>query len=121
METDRSSDGSGGVQTYGPITQGELLMGLGMEARLGQLVAAAGGEQTDSAKAAISAAQRLVDSREATSMGRLFKALAITHHPPASDGGDEVGQKFQQLFASLFPSSSAGVAQANSQKSRGGQ
>jgi hypothetical protein len=107
-------------------------MGLGIEARLGQLVAAAGGPEryalpsggraspcpaymhamracyrsrlpghdvddddqsvgcgvcacvrenhrSPAAKGAIDGAQRLVDSREPASMGRLFKALAITH------------------------------------------
>jgi hypothetical protein len=35
--------------------------------------------RSPAAKGAIDGAQRLVDSREPASMGRLFKALAITH------------------------------------------
>ena len=58
--------------------QGEMLMGLGIEARLSQLVSAAGGETTELGRGAIQGATRLVDSRDPTSMGRLFKCLAIT-------------------------------------------
>jgi hypothetical protein len=52
---------------------------LWLQARLSQLVAAAGGEDTALGRSAIEGATRLVDSRTPSSMGRLFKALAITH------------------------------------------
>lgn len=55
----------------------ELLLRL--QARLSQLVAAAGGEDTALGRSVIEGATRLVDSRTPSSMGRLFKALAITH------------------------------------------
>ena len=92
------------VQVHGPITQGALLMGrhnrhfpnrfvaqvqadgallggagMGIEARLSQLVAAAGGEETELGRSAIAGASRLVDSRTPQSMGALFKAMVIAH------------------------------------------
>ena len=50
-----------------------------LQARLSQLVSAAGGENTELGRSAIEGATRLVDSRTSSSMGRLFKALSITH------------------------------------------
>ena len=53
--------------------------GMGIEARLSQLVAAAGGEETELGRSAIAGASRLVDSRTPQSMGALFKAMVIAH------------------------------------------
>lgn len=62
-----------------PTAKLRLLRVADVQARLSQLVSAAGGEQTELGRAAIQGATRLVDSRTPSSMGRLFKALAITH------------------------------------------
>lgn len=62
-----------GAATQGPVTQGELLAALGIEARANALLAKADDSQ---AEAILAAATRLTDMRP-TGMGALFKALAI--------------------------------------------
>jgi NADH dehydrogenase [ubiquinone] 1 alpha subcomplex assembly factor 7 len=62
---------NGGAQVYGPVTQRDFLLRLGLEARKATLLAQATPEQ---AAAIESGAQRLIDPRQ---MGSLFKALAL--------------------------------------------
>eukprot|EP01048_Picozoa_sp_COSAG05_P014268 COSAG05_NODE_1599_length_4452_cov_2.249024_6_plen_126_part_00 len=50
------------VRAWGPITQGQLLMGLGIEARLGQLVAAVGGQEDPRAQVCQPSSSWLQDS-----------------------------------------------------------
>jgi NADH dehydrogenase [ubiquinone] 1 alpha subcomplex assembly factor 7 len=62
-----------GAAVYGPLTQGELLRRLGIDARAEALAAHAAPEQAEEIGAAL---RRLVD---ADAMGELFKAIAIAH------------------------------------------
>jgi NADH dehydrogenase [ubiquinone] 1 alpha subcomplex assembly factor 7 len=69
-----------GARVWGPVPQGVFLDRLGIEARAVRLIAAADAEQAHLIR---SGCRRLVDPAE---MGRLFKALALTHPscpPPA--------------------------------------
>jgi SAM-dependent MidA family methyltransferase len=61
-----------GLKSLGPISQGEFLLGLGLETRRDALLQRANSEQR---QAIISGADRLTD---ASVMGELFKVLAIT-------------------------------------------
>lgn len=69
-----------GARVWGPVAQGDFLRALGIEARAAALSAHA----TEAQQAAIrTACRRLIDP---AAMGRLFKALALTHAacpPPA--------------------------------------
>lgn len=67
----RAAEEAGAV-AYGPLTQGDFLLRLGLEARAESLRARATAAQ---ARDIDSARRRLLDSRE---MGTLFKALALT-------------------------------------------
>jgi NADH dehydrogenase [ubiquinone] 1 alpha subcomplex assembly factor 7 len=60
------------AQSWGPVTQGELLTALGIQARLASLVTRASPEQADALK---SGARRLIAPE---GMGTLFLALAAT-------------------------------------------
>lgn len=74
-----------GARPWGPITQGELLERLGISARATSLLASATKEQ---AVELASARQRLTAP---DGMGRLFKAIAISHpDAPAPPGFEEV-------------------------------
>ena len=71
---------SAGARAWGPVPQGVFLDRLGIEARAARLIATADAEQAHLIR---SGCRRLVDPAE---MGRLFKALALTHpscSPPA--------------------------------------
>ena len=61
-----------GLDVYGPMPQGALLLKLGLEARRDRLLAGATPAQRDSI---LSGAARLTDPRQ---MGALFKALVLT-------------------------------------------
>lgn len=74
-----------GARAWGPITQGNLLERLGISARATSLLANATKEQ---AAELASARQRLTAN---DGMGRLFKAIAISHpDAPAPPGFEEV-------------------------------
>ena len=62
----------GGGVAYGPVTQGDFLKGLGIEARTDSLLQTATAEQAEDIR---SACQRLTGEE---GMGTLFKAIAIT-------------------------------------------
>lgn len=61
-----------GAAAHGPVTQGDFLLGLGMELRADQLKTHASAEQCTAIDAAL---RRLTDPAE---MGALFKVLAVT-------------------------------------------
>ncbi|KXZ43090.1 hypothetical protein GPECTOR_102g43 [Gonium pectorale] len=85
----QAAAGAGGpVSCSGPATQAAFLLSLGLEARLGQLVAAAqaadggsgggGGGANAVASALVEGARRLVDTGEG-GMGRSYQVMAIHH------------------------------------------
>ena len=74
-----------GARVWGPLAQGALLERLGIAARAAQLLA--GADKVQAADIA-TARRRLVD---ADAMGRLFKAIALTHpDAPAPPGFETV-------------------------------
>ncbi|WP_068315257.1 class I SAM-dependent methyltransferase [Polycladidibacter hongkongensis] len=64
-----------GIHTFGPITQAELLLGLGLLERAGQLGTGKSANEQESIRKAV---ERLAADNE---MGTLFKALAISQNP----------------------------------------
>jgi NADH dehydrogenase [ubiquinone] 1 alpha subcomplex assembly factor 7 len=76
---------SAGARAWGPVGQGAFLARLGIEARAVRLAA---GANADQALLIRSGCRRLVDPMQ---MGRLFKALALTHPacPPPAGFGEE--------------------------------
>jgi NADH dehydrogenase [ubiquinone] 1 alpha subcomplex assembly factor 7 len=64
-----------GARVHGPITQAEFLLRLGITERAQILKRKAGAAQADAIDTALS---RLTDRSTPTSMGQLFKAMAIT-------------------------------------------
>lgn len=81
--------GQAGATAHGPIRQNAFLSRLNMVGRLERLLENAPDER--SAETMIAGCRRLLDD-EPTGMGRLFKALALTHPalapPPAFEHGD---------------------------------
>jgi len=76
---------SAGARVWGPLTQGALLERLGIAARAAQLLVSADKAQAEDIA---TARRRLVD---ADAMGRLFKAIALTHpDAPAPPGFETV-------------------------------
>jgi SAM-dependent MidA family methyltransferase len=73
---------SAGARVFGPVRQGDFLRRLGLEARRDRLARDSG-----RAEQVRAAADRLVDCASASSMGTLFKAMAIT----APDGPEPAG------------------------------
>lgn len=74
-----------GLTAWGPMPQGEFLLALGLEARLGRLVGAA---RPDQRTALVTGARRLADPYQ---MGVLFKAMALAGPglaapPPFAEG-----------------------------------
>jgi NADH dehydrogenase [ubiquinone] 1 alpha subcomplex assembly factor 7 len=69
METARAA----GLRPQSLLTQRELLLRLGLEARVQQLV----NGNPDQSTAISEAAQRLIDDSSPIAMGRLFKAAAM--------------------------------------------
>ena len=65
------------LNAFGPMPMGEWLLRLGLEARLGQLVARASDEEAADMRSRVA---RLADPAQ---MGALFKVLALTHGFPA--------------------------------------
>ena len=65
-------------QGFGPVTQSQFLQIMGLEARLGQLLANVSSQEE--AERLVGEAQRLVGPDE---MGQIYKALAITAPRPS--------------------------------------
>ncbi len=79
------SAAAAGARVWGPLTQGDLLERLGIAARAAALLAGADKSQ---AQDIATARRRLVDT---DAMGRLFKAMALTHpDAPAPPGFETV-------------------------------
>jgi len=75
-----------GARVFGPVAQGRFLRQLGVEARGEALCTLAPPEKAAEIKAAV---QRLTAEETTKDMGRLFRALAITHPSLATTPGFE--------------------------------
>ena len=82
-------DGVAGAAAHGPITQGALLLRLGLGERLQRLVDGGGGGDVDAAvlqERLVGEATRLVHPEQ---MGAVYKALAVTQRRPGAASGVE--------------------------------
>lgn len=82
-------NGVAGAAAHGPITQGALLLRLGLGERLQRLVDMGGGGDDAAAlhERLVGEATRLVHPEQ---MGGVYKALAVTQRRPGAAGGGGV-------------------------------
>jgi NADH dehydrogenase [ubiquinone] 1 alpha subcomplex assembly factor 7 len=82
---DAALSGSEAIEVHGAVPQGHFLRAMGIDARAGALVKAAGGDQ-EAAKRIKGAVERLVDMGP-RGMGGLYQALAVVPVGRAESGG----------------------------------